>query len=89
MSHPVGGVAWHNFDRKHKIFAGDVKNKRIAITANGFNLFGNFSSVYSMCPVLVTPPNLSPRECVNPSNCFMSLLIPGLTSLGKDFESLL
>jgi hypothetical protein len=34
------------------------------------------------------PLNLPPWECVNPSNCFMSLLIPGPTSLGKDFDIL-
>ena len=48
--------------------------------------FGNFSSTYSMWPVLVMPLNLPPWECVNPSNCFMSLLILGPTSPGKDFD---
>ena len=38
-----------------------------------------------MWPVLITPLNLQPREYVNPSNCFMSLLIPS-PSLGKDFD---
>ena len=39
-----------------------------------------------MWPVLVTPLNLPPWECVSPSNCFISLLISGPTSLGKDFD---
>ena len=39
-----------------------------------------------MWPVLVTPLNLPPWECVNPLNCFMSLLIPSPTSPGKDFD---
>ena len=39
-----------------------------------------------MWPVLVTPLNLPPWVGVNPSNCFISLLIPGPTSLGKDFN---
>ena len=32
------------------------------------------------------PLNLPSLECVNPSNCFMSLLIPSPTSTGKDFD---
>jgi len=86
MSHPADGEAWQDFDRKHKTFADDPRNLRLAIATDGFNPFGNFSSTYSMWPVLVTPLNLPPWECVNPSNCFMSLLILGPTSLGKDFD---
>ena len=32
------------------------------------------------------PLNLPSLECVNPSNCFMSLLTLGPTSPGKDFD---
>ena len=32
------------------------------------------------------PVNLPLWECVNPVNCFMSLLIPGPKSSGKDFD---
>ena len=59
---------------------------RLAVTTDGFDPFDSFSSTYSMWPVLVMPLNLLPWECVNPSNCFMSLLILGPTSLGKDFD---
>jgi len=84
MSHPADGEAWQDFDRKHPTFVDDPRNLRLAIATDGFNPFGNFSSTYSMWPILVTPLNLPPWECVNPSNCFMSLLILGPTSLGKD-----
>jgi hypothetical protein len=86
MSHPVDGEAWQDFDSKHETFAADAKNLRLAIAIDGFNPFGNFSSAYRTWPVLVTPLNLPPWECVNPSNCFMSLMIPGPTSPGKDFD---
>jgi hypothetical protein len=86
MSHPADGEAWKHFDSKHKTFADDPKNLRLAVATDGFNPFGNFSSTYSMLLVLVTPLNLPPWECVNPSNSFMSLLIPGPTFLGKDFD---
>jgi len=42
-----------------------------------------------MWPILITPLNLPLWECVNPSNCFTSLLIPGPTYPGKDFDVVL
>ena len=77
MSHPADGEAWQHFDRKHKAFADDPRNLRLAVAIDGFNPFVNFILTYSMWPILVTPLNLPPWECVNPSNCFMSLLILG------------
>jgi hypothetical protein len=86
MSHPANGEAWQDFDRKHPTFVDDPRNLRLAITTDGFNPFGNFSLTCSMWPVLVTPLNLPPWECVNPSNCFMLLLILSPTSPRKDFD---
>ena len=86
MSHLVDREAWQHFDRKHKTFVDDPRNLRLAVTIDGFNPFGTFSLTYSMWLVLVTHLNLPPWECVNPSNFFMSLLIPSPTSLGKDFD---
>jgi len=56
------------------------------VATDGFNPFANFSTTYSMWPVLVMPLNLPPWECVNPVNCFMSLLIPSPKSPEKDFD---
>jgi hypothetical protein len=78
MSHPANGDAWKYFDSKEKDFAAELRNLRLALATDGFNPFGNTSTQYSMWPVLLTPLNLPPWECVNPANCFMSLLIPGL-----------
>ena len=64
MSHPADGEAWQDLDRKHPTFVDDPRNLRLAVTTDGFNAFGNFSSTYSMWPVLVTPLNLPPWECV-------------------------
>ena len=86
MSHPADGEAWKDFDRKYQSFAADARNLRLSLATDGFNPFGNMSTQYSMWPVLVTPLNLPPWECVNSANCFMSLLIPGPSSPGKDFD---
>jgi hypothetical protein len=86
MSHPADGEAWDHFDKTFPDFADDPRNLRLALATDGFNPFGNMSTQYSMWPVLLTPLNLPPWECVNPTNCFMSLLIPGPRSPGKDFD---
>jgi hypothetical protein len=86
MSHPADGEAWKDFEKKYPEFADEPRNLRLALATDGFNPFGNMSTQYSMSPVLVTPLNLPPWECVNPANCFMSLLIPGPKCPGKDFD---
>jgi hypothetical protein len=86
MSHAADGEAWQHFDRTFPKFESDPRNLRFSLATDGFNPFGNMSTQYSMWQVLPTPLNLPPWECVNPANCFMSLLIPGPTSLGKDFD---
>jgi hypothetical protein len=86
MSHPADGEAWKDFDRREQTFSADPRNLRLALATDGFNPFGNLSTQYSMWPVLLTPLNLPPWECVNPANCFMALLIPGPKSPGKDFD---
>ena len=86
MSHPADGEAWKDLDRKFLDFARDPRNLRLALATDGFTQFGNMSTQYSMWPVLLTPLNLPPWECVNPTNYFMSLLILGPKSLGKDFD---
>jgi hypothetical protein len=85
MSHPADGRAWKEFDKRFKDFAKDPRNLRLALAIDGFNPFGNMSTQYSMWHMLVTPLNLPPWECVNATNCFMSLLIPGPSCHGKDF----
>jgi hypothetical protein len=86
MSQTSDGLAWEDFDRRFASFADDPRNLSLSLATDGFNPFGNMSTQYSMWPVLVTPLNLPPWEVVNPANCFMTLLIPGPSSPGKDFD---
>ena len=72
--------------RQVQLVPNDARNLRLVVATDGFNPFGNFSTTYSMWPMLVMPLNLPPWECVNPANCFMSLLIPGPKSPEKDFN---
>ncbi|KAL5564923.1 hypothetical protein UlMin_028087 [Ulmus minor] len=64
MQHPVDGKAWQEIDKRHPQFAGDVRNVRLGLAADGFNPFGNMSSSYSMWPVALTTYNLPPWICM-------------------------
>ena len=86
MSHPADGKAWKHFNDKYNWFAKDAQNLIFSVATDGFNSFGNFSTTYNIWLVLVMPVNLPLWECVNPANCFMSLLIPGPKSPGKGFD---
>ncbi|KAL5580793.1 hypothetical protein UlMin_013235 [Ulmus minor] len=48
MRHPVDGKSWQEFDKRYPQFAGDVRNVRLGLAADGFNPFGNMSLSYSM-----------------------------------------
>ncbi|KAL5569485.1 hypothetical protein UlMin_026060 [Ulmus minor] len=86
MRHPVDGRAWKDFDRKHPVFADDVRNVRLGLAADGFNPFNNMSISYSMWPVVMKTYNLPPWLCMKPEYLMLSLLIPGPQSPGKDMD---
>ena len=44
------------------------------------------SNAYSMWPVVLIPYNFSPWKCMKESKFFMSLLIPGPKSPGKEIS---
>ncbi|KAL3638534.1 hypothetical protein CASFOL_017905 [Castilleja foliolosa] len=44
------------------------------------------STSYSMCPVILAPLNLPPWDCMKDPFLFLSLLIPGKNSPGKDID---
>ena len=86
LSHPADGEAWKHFDRKFPKFAADARNIRLGLATDGFNPYGNMRNSYSMWPVFVIPYNLPPWACMDQSNFMMTLLIPGPSSPGKDFD---
>ncbi|KAL5541510.1 hypothetical protein UlMin_009220 [Ulmus minor] len=55
-----------NFDRKHPVFADDVRNVRLGLAADGFNPFNNMSISYNMWPIVLTTYNLPPWLCMKP-----------------------
>ncbi|KAL3638393.1 hypothetical protein CASFOL_017764 [Castilleja foliolosa] len=86
MRHPADSTAWKEFDKEYPGFAADPRNVRLALATDGFNPFGNMSTSYSMWPVILAPLNLPPWDCMKDPFLFLSLLIPGKHSPGKDID---
>ncbi|KAH7850929.1 hypothetical protein Vadar_004698 [Vaccinium darrowii] len=77
---------WKDFDERFPDFAADPRNVRLGMAIDGFNPFGNMSTSYSMWPVFMVPYNLPQWKCMKEAFCFMSLLIPGPSAIGRDID---
>ncbi|TYK06226.1 uncharacterized protein E5676_scaffold237G00230 [Cucumis melo var. makuwa] len=86
LRHPADDEGWKHFDKQYPCFASDTRNVRLALSSDGFNPFGNMSTSYSMWPVILIPYNLPPWKCMKAPFTFLSLLIPGPRSPGKEID---
>ncbi|XP_074323740.1 uncharacterized protein LOC141660653 [Apium graveolens] len=86
LNHPADGKAWKDFDLAHPEFALETRNVRLGLSTDGFNPFGHSSVPYSCWPVIVTPYNLPPWMCMKQPYLFLSLMIPGPKSPGKNLD---
>jgi hypothetical protein len=59
---------------------------RLRLCANEFNPFGSFAALCYYRPVIVTFYNLPPRMCMRLKFIFLSMVIPGLNSLGQNID---
>ncbi|KAL0555887.1 hypothetical protein IC582_004388 [Cucumis melo] len=86
LRHPADAEGWKHFDSEFPDFASDPRNVRLGLASDGFNSFGQMSTSYSMWPVVLLPYNLPPWKCMKETNFFMSLLIPGPKSPGREID---
>ncbi|WMV51002.1 hypothetical protein MTR67_044387 [Solanum verrucosum] len=86
LRQPADSEAWKEFDKNHPWFAQEPRNIRLGLATDGFNPFGNMSTLYSMWPVILAPYNLPPWKCLKDPFMIMSLLIPGPQAPGKDID---
>ncbi|XP_028125191.1 uncharacterized protein LOC114322108 [Camellia sinensis] len=86
LKYPADGQAWKDFDMQHPTFYVEPRHVRLRIATDGFNPFGNMSTLYSMWPVLLMPYNLSPWKCIKEPFLMMSMLIPGPSAPGRDID---
>ena len=86
MVHPSDGEAWKRFNSVHPHFSAESRNVRLRLCTDGFNLFGSFAAPYSCWPVILTVYNLPPGMCMRPEFMFLSIVIPGPSSPGRNID---
>ncbi|KAL0540137.1 hypothetical protein IC582_024367 [Cucumis melo] len=86
LRHLVNTEGWKHFDFEFSDFASDPLNVRLGLASYGFNPFSHMSTSYSMWPIMLLSYNLPPWKCMKETNFFMSLLIPGPRSPGKELD---
>ncbi|XP_073122058.1 uncharacterized protein [Henckelia pumila] len=77
MTHPSDSPAWRNFTETHPHFASEIRNVRLALSADGFQPFGQTGQQYSSWPVIMTPYNLPSWMCMKDEYMFLTVLAPG------------
>jgi hypothetical protein len=86
MVHPSDGEAWKRFNSVHPHFSAESRNVRLGLFTDGFNPFGSFAAPYSCWPVILTVYNFPPGMCMRPEFMFLSTVIPGPRSLGRNID---
>ncbi|XP_074356744.1 uncharacterized protein LOC141696513 [Apium graveolens] len=84
---PADGEEWKNFDRRYPSFAQEIRNIRLGLATDGFNPFGpTRKKTYSVWPVVIVVYNLPPSMCMKKPYMFMTDIVPGPNSIGKDIN---
>ncbi|GLT24911.1 hypothetical protein SLA2020_000730 [Shorea laevis] len=86
LIHPAQSAAWKHFDAVHPSFASDPRNVRLGLATDGFNPWGHSSRSYSCWPVFIVVYNLPPEMCMRPEFTFLTLVISGPKSPGKNID---
>jgi hypothetical protein len=86
MVHPFDGEAWKYFNSMHPHFSAKSRNVRLGLCTDGFNPFGSFAAPYSCWPVILMVYNLPPGMCMRPEFIFLSMVIPGPSSPGRNID---
>jgi hypothetical protein len=86
MVHPFNNEAWKHFNSVHLHFSAKSRNVRLGLCTDRFNSFRSFAAPYSCWPIILTIYNLPPGMCMRPKFMFLSTVIPGLSSLGRNID---
>ena len=86
LVHTSDTFAWKHFDAIHHDKAADPRHPRVAISTDGFNVFGLTATQYSCWPIFVIPLNLPPGQIMQRKNIFLTLIIPGPNYSGKNMN---
>ncbi|KAJ6957470.1 hypothetical protein NC653_039429 [Populus alba x Populus x berolinensis] len=86
MVHPSDGEACKHFDSIYPHFLAESRNMYLGLCIDRFNPFGSFASPYSCWSVILTIYNLPPGMCMGLEFIFLSMVIPGLSSPGRNID---
>jgi hypothetical protein len=86
MVHPSDGEAWKHFNSMHPHFSTESRNVRLGLCTDEFNPFESFATPYSCWLIILTVYNLPPGMCMRPEFMFLSMVIPGSSSLGRNID---
>jgi len=70
----------------HPHFSAKSRNVRLGLCTDGFNQFGSFAAPYSSWPVILTVYNLPLGMCMRLEFMFLSMVIPGPSSPGRNID---
>ncbi|XP_073317253.1 uncharacterized protein [Primulina huaijiensis] len=89
LRHPADAPSWKVVDHNWPNFASELRNLRLAISADGFNPHSLTSSAYSCWPIVMITYNLPPSLCMKRKFMMLSLLISGPKQPGNDIDGYL
>jgi hypothetical protein len=84
--HPSDEEAWKHFNSVHPHFSAESRNVRLGLCTDGFNSFGSFVAHYSCWPIILTVSNLPSGTCMRSEFMFLSMVIPGPSSPGRNID---
>ena len=84
--HLSDGEEWKHFNSVHPHFSVESRNVHLGLCTDRFNPFVSFVAPYSCWPVILTVYNLPPGMCMRPEFIFLSMVIPGPSSLGRNTD---
>jgi hypothetical protein len=70
----------------HHHFLVESRNVHPGLCIDGFNPFGSFAAPYSCWSVMLTVYNLLPGICMRPEFMFLSMVILGPSSSGRNID---
>jgi hypothetical protein len=76
MMHPSYDEAWKHFNSVHPHFSTESRNMCLGLCTNRFSPFGSFAAPY----------NLPPKMCMRLEFMFLSTVIPGPSSPGRNID---
>jgi hypothetical protein len=86
MVHPSDSKAWKHFNIVHPHFSAESRNVRLELCTDGFNTFKSFAAPYSCWPIILIVYNLPPGMCMRLEFMFLSTVILGPSSLGRNIN---